>query len=543
MRSGDEQGFGGVLRPKKIKVRRSDDTIVEWDREKIYEALRRETSITEDAARIIAKEVEKMVQFLDLREVTAPLIRELTNVKLLEYGLTEIRKQHTRVGLPVYDVKKILLKGSSPKNTAEVLSKRIKREFSLLAVYSQKVGDAHLSGDIHISGIDLPDGVFLISLNLEEIKKGGIRIPSLEITLRPAKRLRTLVDQILVYTEIAKYHVSSRVYWNWFNYMIAPYLRKEKTDEEGMRDLAQHILFEAYTRELPIVIGISADPPPWEGFGPGGVKCGNYGDYSEEAKKFAEIFIQEYHKGDREGGSFEQFIEVVSVGSPCQEISCKAYCFDRRSQLPYSKVESPETRVIYEEIAINLARLAYRSGGSEEIFYEALDSLLEVVVEALDQKRKFLEKINPKYLPEISKWEHEASVSMVGMKEAMAYLLGREEVYSEEALRIIRECGKRISSLGLHINYLPEGEIVERMSHLDLKEYRSDALQVMEGKTYSESFTEGLSLDMSISSFKKIQDVFDLDPYIVFKRKESYEIVKKCYEKKLNGVRFHASSK
>ena len=32
--------------------------------------------------------------------ITAPLIRELTNAKLVEYGLAKIRRQHTRSRRP-----------------------------------------------------------------------------------------------------------------------------------------------------------------------------------------------------------------------------------------------------------------------------------------------------------------------------------------------------------------------------------------------------------------------------------------------------------
>ena len=42
-------------------VRTSDEEIKKWDRSKIYDALMRETTISEDAATIIAREVEKMI--------------------------------------------------------------------------------------------------------------------------------------------------------------------------------------------------------------------------------------------------------------------------------------------------------------------------------------------------------------------------------------------------------------------------------------------------------------------------------------------------
>jgi anaerobic ribonucleoside-triphosphate reductase len=71
-------------------VRTSDEEIRKWDRGKIYEALIRETTISEDAASIVSREVEKMISELEIEVITAPLIRELTNAKLVEYGLSKI---------------------------------------------------------------------------------------------------------------------------------------------------------------------------------------------------------------------------------------------------------------------------------------------------------------------------------------------------------------------------------------------------------------------------------------------------------------------
>ena len=81
-------------------VRTSDEEIKKWDRSRIFDALMRETTISEDAASIVAREVEKLIMDLELDFVTAPLIRELTNAKLVEYGLAKVRRQHTRLGVP-----------------------------------------------------------------------------------------------------------------------------------------------------------------------------------------------------------------------------------------------------------------------------------------------------------------------------------------------------------------------------------------------------------------------------------------------------------
>ena len=42
-------------------VRTSDEELKAWDKSRIYDALMRETTISEDAAMIVSREVEKMI--------------------------------------------------------------------------------------------------------------------------------------------------------------------------------------------------------------------------------------------------------------------------------------------------------------------------------------------------------------------------------------------------------------------------------------------------------------------------------------------------
>ena len=64
-------------------VRTSGDDIVSWSREKIVEALIKETELNRELAEEIGLEVEKQIRSLKIKNITAPLIRELVDVKLL----------------------------------------------------------------------------------------------------------------------------------------------------------------------------------------------------------------------------------------------------------------------------------------------------------------------------------------------------------------------------------------------------------------------------------------------------------------------------
>ncbi len=62
------------------------------------EALIKETGVAPEMANIIGVEVEKQIKSLSIEIITSPLIRELVDVKLLEYGLEDARRKHTAIG-------------------------------------------------------------------------------------------------------------------------------------------------------------------------------------------------------------------------------------------------------------------------------------------------------------------------------------------------------------------------------------------------------------------------------------------------------------
>ena len=90
-------------------VRTSSEDVNSWNREKNVDALVRETYIDADTAEKISREAEEMMVHSEIKVITAPLIRELVNAKLIEKGLENHRMMHTRIGMPVYDVNQLIL--------------------------------------------------------------------------------------------------------------------------------------------------------------------------------------------------------------------------------------------------------------------------------------------------------------------------------------------------------------------------------------------------------------------------------------------------
>ena len=155
-------------------VRRSDQLIEPFDKTKIAKALIREAKLTPRLAEEIASIAERKLLDLKIDYLTAPLIRELVNSILLDRGLERYRHMLTRVGLPIYDVSRILkrfLKLKDYRFFLERSSGSIIREYTILNMLPRDVAEEHLSGRIDI----YPISSWLIGLFARkyEFEKGG----------------------------------------------------------------------------------------------------------------------------------------------------------------------------------------------------------------------------------------------------------------------------------------------------------------------------------------------------------------------------------
>ncbi len=146
-------------------VRTSDESLDGWDTGKIVDALVRETGIDAERAHLIALEVEAQLRTARVRTLTSSLIREMVDARLVEHGLEEFRRRHSRLGVPLYDAERILcfpnrqesMESRTPATTDLVLAERVKREFALTQVFPGDVADAHLQGDLYIHDLGYVD--------------------------------------------------------------------------------------------------------------------------------------------------------------------------------------------------------------------------------------------------------------------------------------------------------------------------------------------------------------------------------------------------
>ena len=426
-------------------VRTSDEEFKKWDRAKIFDALMRETTISEDAASIVAKEVEKMISELEIEVITAPLIRELTNAKLVEYGLSKIRKQHTRLGVPLYDAREIIMAPNKenanvphgPEATNLTLAENIKKEFALLEVFDQDLSDAHMRGDIHLHDLGMIDRPYCSGQSIEYVKKFGLNLPNALSIARPARHPEVLIEQVVKFSAALQGHFAGAIGWDAFNLFLAPYLID--VDDRRMKQLAQILVYE-FAQQAVARGGqsIFSDinlyweiPDHFSGvpaIGPGGEFTGKtYDDYLPEAQRFVKALFDVYLEGDAMGRPFffpkpnvhltdkffqteghEEFLSQIS--KVASEMGNTYFVFDRDGtakiseccrlsfKLEESDLEDAKTpwKMRYsamQNVTINLPRIAYEAHQDDEKLFQLITNRIEMVARAHIQKREFITQL------------------------------------------------------------------------------------------------------------------------------------------------------
>ncbi|MFX1408262.1 MAG: hypothetical protein ACFFBW_15030 [Promethearchaeota archaeon] len=110
-----------------------------FDENKIYRSLLKETTLNYEAAEQITKTVLRRIISSEIGFLSGPHIREIVCSVLSEMGYEEERKQYTRIGRPMADLKKIceeylkkiieLSKMNLPKQAFLRRRRKIRKEF------------------------------------------------------------------------------------------------------------------------------------------------------------------------------------------------------------------------------------------------------------------------------------------------------------------------------------------------------------------------------------------------------------------------------
>jgi len=320
MIKSDLQKIKDEIADRTLRVRTSEDELGEWNKAAIVRSLTREVGIKRRTAQDVASTVERQIKRMKLKALTAPLIRELVNVELLRRGLESEHKKYQRLGVPLYDVGNIMLlrdeamtsnNPHTPDTTNLTLAQEIKKDYALSEVYSPKVVEAHLKGDIHLHKLDFPDRPYCSGQSPEYVKKYGLAPPASFSLATPAKHPEVFILQLIRFAAMLQIHFSGAIGYEAVNMFFAPFL--VGLSDRDIRQFAQMLIFEFNNQNVakgsqPVFSDINLYweiPSHYEktpAIGPGGKYTGKtYGDYEKESQRFLIALFQEYLKGDGAG--------------------------------------------------------------------------------------------------------------------------------------------------------------------------------------------------------------------------------------------------
>ncbi len=425
-------------------VRTSAADVTKWNRRRIVDALIRETNMEVETAESISREVEKQIVSSGMSVLTSSLIRELVDAKLIERGLDEARKMHTRVRLPLYDISQLLLLENrenanlphSPEGTNLILAEGIKKEYALLQVFSSEVAEAHVRGDIHLHALGYIDRPYSSCHSLEYLKKFGLNLPLALTVAKPAKHAEVLLAHMVRFSTTIQGHFAGVIAWDAVNFSFAPYLTA--MDDKEIRQFAQMLIYEFSQltaarggQSMFTDIHLYWDVPKHlEGckvIGLGGeIADRTYGDYLKEARRFAWALFEVFKKGDARGMPFifprplihlsrsffqtpghEEFLNHICAVAVEKGNTC--FVFDRNNWLRTSCgfldpeedngqarwVQAPwEARCfVIQNVTLNLPRLGYKAEGDDNRLFALLTEQMELLAKAHRQKKDFMEKL------------------------------------------------------------------------------------------------------------------------------------------------------
>lgn len=146
-----------VFESKRMKVRRSNLVLEDFDRNRISKVLVEEAGMPAKTADKIARAVEERLEELKIDGLTSSLIREVVNAYLIEQGLTEYRNRLIRLGLPIADIDKLLEDSSQHASFSSLTSNvasAVFKEYVLSKILPPDIAGRYFSGQLDFEGLD-----------------------------------------------------------------------------------------------------------------------------------------------------------------------------------------------------------------------------------------------------------------------------------------------------------------------------------------------------------------------------------------------------
>ncbi len=496
----------------KMYVRASDASINEFVSNKITQSLVREGNLSMDVAQRITEDVENKIYKYRTSYLTGPLIREIVNVVLLEYGHEEYRRKFSRLGVPLYELEQML---SNLDRTDEgiqgvfsSLGKKILVEHILFNILPKEISDAHFSGDVYISNpgtwSTLPDIVFV---NIRDMLEGGMAVGgrNTAVSRVPAPRqFSDMADSLSVIFLLLLREASEEVVIDGLPQSLDLHGASDVTDAEIEKCLLGVFVMSSVTSIHPAdgcVLSIRLDLND-DGGHDRITSCimSAYKKYVQMTRR-PHIGLVVNYGGARDIGRVSSVAaEIVLLGGRVlftrlqQHISSRGITGGARN-----KAGNNISFAMLQSISLNLPRVARESDTDESLFRVKLVLMLQPIINAMVARKKALSDLihcshnlltTAKDSP-MQRNPMPIAINLVGLREAVFDILGLG--YNKEGRTVIRKIIDTVVSVGMQrarengerISIcIADSEGAERFADLDDKKYGKQLVNLQDARPY-----------------------------------------------------------
>ncbi len=390
--------------------------------------------------------------------------------------------------------------GYSLQGLNAYLSGLMSSKYWLHRIYPRQSAEAHINGDLHIHNLSMLSA-YCVGWDLGDLLKRGFGGVYGKIQSKPPKHLSSALGQIVNFLFTTQGEAAGAVALSSLDTYLAPFIRYDKLTRNELRQLLQEFLFNM---NVPTRIGaqspfsnITLDVTPHPTLKEVPVIVGGkelmgekYANFQPEMDMFNEVFWELMLEGDGSNRPFSFPIPTINItkdfdwsnphlknmwettakyGSPyfANYVNSDLKPEDARSMCCHLRLNLEELRKkggglfgsgeltgSIGVITLNMPRIGYLSNTEEE-FLGRLNYLLEISRDALEVKRKILEKFteqglypySKRYLSEVKQrfgnyWaNHFSTIGIIGLNEALINFM-HKDIGTEEgikfALKIMR---------------------------------------------------------------------------------------------------------
>ena len=396
------------------KVIKRDGQIVEFDSEKITNAICKASNVTKEidqfTARRLTKNVIKIVNdFVKEKQsnLEAPTVEEIQDIveKVLlssEYKQTAksyilYREQHNKMrdfaknaSIDMVDdylkqldwqVNENSNMGYSIQGLNNYLASAMSKNYWLNKIYPNEIKEAHENGDIHIHDLNIIS-VYCVGWDLKDLLSEGFTGVEGKVASKPAKHFRTALGQMVNFLYTMQGESAGAQAFSNFDTLLAPFVRYDGLNYSQVKQALQEFVFNmnvptrvgfqtpfsnitmdlvvpSYYKDQCVIVG-------------GEMKEETYGEFQNEMNMINKAFFEVMMEGDASGRVFTFPIPTYNITKDFDwdnpdlnglwEMSAK-YGIPYFSNFVNSDMNPEDARSMCCRLRIDNRQLEYRGGG------------------------------------------------------------------------------------------------------------------------------------------------------------------------------------